>query len=453
MAVTAKTSWNLSPTRLPGGMHYAWVIVGILALVQMIDSSISMAAGVFIAPLSDPKGDFGWGVGTIGAAMSVYFLVGAIYAPVTGWLGDRFGARRMMLVCGIMFIGSMFFLGSISQLWHFVLAFGVMLSLTSSIAFVPLLAAVNPWFRRRLGLGTGILWAAGGVGTALVPPLMGYLLINVGWQTTFWIVGAVGGGIVLLLATIFQNHPADVGLKPYGAIDSDPPDIVINNAMEKIRAKVFNQHIRRTKAFWNLPTIHALGCAGHGMVLIYAIPIAVDRGIDLVSAGVMITIISLVSIPSRLITPVLADLYGPKQIMCLCLLVQGLTALFLFWAQDLRTFYLFAALFGLGFGGEWTGYLVINRKYYGEGPISSCYGWQMSGALVGHALTTMLAGLVIYATGSYTPAIILSIGFSVAGAFLILTLESTSQVLIPDWEESLPPEARLRAIASPSLAN
>ena len=434
-------------------MHYAWVIVGILAIVMVIDSSISMAAGIMVAPLSDPEGQFGWSVGTIGAAMAVYYFIGAIWAPISGWLADRYGPRRVMLVMAIVFIASMFFLGSITQFWHFVLAFGLMLSLTSSFAFVALMAAVSPWFRRRLGLGSGILWAAGGVGTAIVAPLMGYLIVNVGWQSTFWIIGAVGGGIVLLLTPFFRNRPADIGIKPYGAIDSDPPEVVRDPEVERLRAKVFNQHIRRTKAFWNLPTIHALGCAGHGIVMIYAIPIAVDRGIDLVAAGVIISIISVVSIVSRLITPVLCELYGPKHIMSFCLLVQGLTVLFLFSAQDLWTFYLFAAVFGLGFGGEWTGYLVINRQYFGEGPISSCYGWQMSGALIGHAIATVLAGLVIYATDSYNPAIALSIGLSVAGALLIWTLEDTSRVLIPDWEATLPPEARLTSTAPASGAN
>ena len=453
MASTTKPSWNLSPTKLPGGMHYAWVIVGILAVVQIVDSSISMAAGIMVAPLSDPEGEFGWSVGTIGAAMAVYFFIGAIYAPISGWLSDRYGPRRVMLGCAIVFAGSMFFLGSITQFWHFVLAFGVILSLTSSLAFVALMAAVSPWFRRRLGLGSGILWAAGGLGTALVAPLMSYLLVNVGWQSTFWILGGVGGGIVLLLTVVFRNSPADIGIMPYGATEGDAPDVVVDKAAEKIRAKVFNQHIRRTKAFWNLPTIHALGCAGHGIVLIYAIPIAVDRGIDLISAGVIITVISLVSIISRLVTPVLSDVYGPKQVMSLCLLVQGVTVIFLFWAQDLWMFYLFAAIFGLGFGGEWTGYIVINRKYFGEGPIASCYGWQMSGALIGHAIATVLAGLVIYATGSYNPAITLSIALSVGGALLTWTLESTSRVLIPDWEKSLPPEAQFKPIPSASGAN
>ena len=223
-----------------------------------------------------------------------------------------------------------------------------------------------------------------------------------------------------------------MGPEGVGANARDSPEIVIYSATEKLQAKVFNQHIRRTKAFWNLPTISALGRAGRGSVLLYVIPIAVDRGIDLISAGLLITIISLMSIISRLITPILADLYGPKKIMTLCLLGQGLPVFILFWAQDLWVFYFFSTLFGLAFGGEWTGYLVINRKYFGEVPLGNCYGWQISGALIGHAITAVLAGLVIYVTGSFHPAIALSIGFSVGGALLILTLESTSPILIPD---------------------
>ena len=62
--------------------------------------------------------------------------------------------------------------------------------------------------------------------------------------------------------------------------------------------------------------------------------------------------------------------------------------------------------------------------------------------MMGHAITTSLAGLLIYATDSFNPILALSIVFSLGGALVILTLESTSRVLIPYWEESLPPEAR-----------
>tara|TARA_B100000809_G_scaffold49129_1_gene43974 strand:- start:3329 stop:3907 length:579 start_codon:yes stop_codon:yes gene_type:complete len=179
-----------------------------------------------------------------------------------------------------------------------------------------------------------------------------------------------------------------------------------------------------------------------GIVLIYVIPLAVQEGLSTTAAALTITIISLVSIASRLGAPVVAEMWGPRKVMAASLAIQALTVFILFWAHDPWMFYLFAASFGLGFGAEWTGYLEINRRYFGDGPMGSIYGWQMTGAFVGHAVTTFLAGLVIYVTDSFYPVFVLSAAFSAAGLLVIATLESTSHVLIPDWEDSLPPEAR-----------
>ncbi len=449
-AVSRRIRGMGSTAGAPGKLHYAWVIVAILAIAEMIGSSIGLAEGIMIAPLNDPDGAFGWSIRLISLTIAVQYLTGAIFSPISGWLGDRYGPRRLLVACGLLFGGGMLLLGVISQIWHLFVAFGLVLAICGSISFVTLQAAVSPWFKLRLGLGVGILQAAGGVGAAILAPVIGTLLSTVGWQTTFWSIGTVGGGVILILAIFFRNYPKDMGLKAYGAQDDDPSVVAWEPVIEKLRLKVFNQHTRRTKAFWNLPIIHALGCAGHGIILVYIIPIAVDQGISLTSGAVILTILSLVSIIGRFVTPVLCDLYGPKQIMSLSLAIQGLTVLILFASQDLWAFYLFAAAFGLGFGGEWTGYLVINRRYYGDGPIGTCYGWQMTGSFLGHAVITALAGLIIYATGSYNPVLALSAATSLGGVLVIAMLEPTSKVIIPDWEQSLPPEAR--SLPMPPLA-
>ena len=188
--------------------------------------------------------------------------------------------------------------------------------------------------------------------------------------------------------------------------------------------------------------------------MIYVIPMAFERGVfsSLAQAGIILTIISLVSVISRVVTPIMAETYGTRKMMAASLTIQAVTVFMLFWAQDVWAFYLFAAVFGIGFGGEWTGYLVINRQYYGDGPMGTIYGWQTTGALMGHAVATGLAGLVIYATGSFNMVMVLSVGFSVVGVLVIALLDDTSHVLIPDWEDDLPEvvgsgEAQLRPAA------
>ena len=448
---------SISLARLPFGIHYSWVVIAILATVQVFGSSISMAAGIMVPPLNDTEGDFGWSLGTIGIVIAVYYLFGAIYAPITGWLGDRYGSRKMLAASATMFLISMILLSQVREIWQFFLFFGVFLSLTQSLAMVPLMAAVGGWFRRRLGLGIGILWAAGGLGPAILAPLTGYLIDAIGWQGTFMTVGLVGGITMLLLVPLLRNRPADIGIKPYGARPGDTSVAALEKNVERLRLRVFNQHARRTKPFWNLPLIHGLGCAGHGVILIYVIQMAFERDVfsSLASAALILTILSTVSIISRFITPVLAEMYGTRKMMAISLTIQALTVFMLFWAYDPWVFYVFAATFGLGFGGEWTGYLVINRQYYGEGPMGTIYGWQTTGALIGHAVATGLAGLVIYVTGSFNLILFLSIGFSLGGVVVIALLDDTSRILIPDWEDELPLEAQLssaRPQPSPELA-
>ena len=431
--------------RLP--FHYSWIVIAILATVQIFASSISMAAGIMLPPLTDENGAFGWNESLVTLGIACYYGFGAVYAPVTGWLGDRFGARPMLFAAATLYIISMVLLSRISELWHFFLFFGVLLSLTQSLGMVPLMASVSGWFRRRLGLGIGILWAAGGIGTAAFAPLAGWLIETLGWQGNFLIIGLLGGGIMLAMVPFMRNRPADLGIQPYGARPGDSVTAKLAKGMDQLRVKAFNQHIRRTRPFWNLPLIHGLGCAGHGIILIYVAMYAIDSGVfnSLATAGTILAIISLVSIISRFGTPVLAEIYGTRRMMAVSLAIQGFTVpIIMFGPAEPWLFYLFAVSFGIGFGGEWTGYLIINRQYYGDGPMGTVYGWQTTGALMGHFVATSLAGLIMFATGSYLAVLSLSMAYSLGGVAVIALLDSNSHVLIPDWENELPEEARMR---------
>ena len=97
-----------------------------------------------------------------------------------------------------------------------------------------------------------------------------------------------------------------------------------------------------------------------------------------------------------------------------------------------------------------SAFLVINRQYYGMGPVRTIFGFQNMASGLGMALGGLLGGVVYDLFGSYDIAWMISIATSLGGAVFILFLEPTTRVLIPNWEDSLPPEARTLATAPPS---
>ena len=107
--------------------HYAWVIVAIIAGMQIVGSSMRMAFGAFIDPLEE---QFKWSQGGIGFAYALHFIVSALVSPWAGNIGDRLGAKKSMLVGTAVFFIGMVMTAYITELWHFWVTFGVILGLS-----------------------------------------------------------------------------------------------------------------------------------------------------------------------------------------------------------------------------------------------------------------------------------------------------------------------------------
>jgi MFS family permease len=421
--------------------HYAWLIVAIATILQVTTGFVSQAFAVLMVQLEE---DLSWTLTAITLAYFLRSVIGAVLAPVAGWIGDRYGARRAMLVGVFLYVIGMLLLSRIGSIWELYLYYSFILGVSQALFMVNIPTTVAAWFRKRLGRAVGIQQSAGGMGAAVMAPALAYMLGFTDWQTTFMIIPAVGGVIILSLLFLFHSDPADKGMKPYGSTEDDPPTVSSTDpGIAKVRSQVFLRHARRTRAFWNLIAIHHLGCLGHSIIMVGVVLFATTtKGMSLEAASIIITIYSACSIVGRLATPMIADRYGAKWVMVVAYFIQGASVAMLFWVQVPWQFYSFAVIFGIGFGGEMSAFLVINRQYYGMGPVRTVYGFQSMGAGLGMALGGLLVGIIFDTFGSYDIAWIISIAASMAGVLVILTLEPTSRMLIPNWEDSLPEEAR-----------
>ncbi len=420
---------------LSTGIHYAWIIMAIAAVMHMAGGSIRQAFGVLIVPLEDANN---WNPAMVTLAYALASITGALLAPLSGYCTDRYGARKVILVGIFAFIVGALMTGVVSEIWHLWISYGIFLGAASACFNVPIITTASYWFRTHLGYGVGFLQASHGLGPAIMAIMISVLISGSSWKMAFWSAGILGGIMMLALMVFFRNRPGDINIRPFGAPPTEEVVVFRDRVMEGLRIKAFRNSMQSTTTFWKLVAIHFLGCVSHSIVIIYIVPIAVLAGMDNVSAAGVLSTLALVSVSTRFLTPVISDYLGARGTMATAFVWQGLPVLMLFWAQEPWQFYMFAVIFGIGYGGEGSAFPVINRQYFGRGPMGSSFGWQAFGAGSGMAMGAWLGGALFWLFDSYTATILVSTFASVGGAFVIMSMEPTGRVLNLNWEETIP---------------
>src|SRR3989442_12425185 len=73
--------------------------------------------------------------------------------------------------------------------------------------------SVANWFPlRERGLGMGVSIGGIGIGSAITPPLVAWMMVNFGWQSTFYAAGLAGG----LVAGLWGWYATDRPGRPRG---------------------------------------------------------------------------------------------------------------------------------------------------------------------------------------------------------------------------------------------
>jgi MFS family permease len=413
--------------------------------LQLTTNFVSQAFAILVVVMRD---NFGWSLTAIVLAYSLRSIVGALLAPYAGIMGDRYGAKRVMLVGAAFFAGGLVLLSTITQIWQLFIYYSIVLGIAQAMFRVNIPTTVAAWFKKKLGVAVGIQQSAGGMGASVLAPGLTILLTQTDWQTAFMLIGTIGGALVFALLAFFHGEPADRGMRPYGIDENDKTPVeAFTSAVSKVRSQVFMKHARQTRAFWFLPLVHHLGCVGHSIVMVHGVFYATTKGVSLEAAAFIISIYSFSSVASRLMVPILADRLGAKGVMACFYFIQGAAVLMLFWTTEPWQFYIFAVVFGVGFGGEMSAFLVVNRQYFGMGPVRTVFGVQSMASGLGMALGGLVGSVIYDVFGSYNLAWIVSLVGSLGGMMAIFAMESTKQVLIPDWEQSLPQEAQTPAPA------
>src|SRR4051812_13543886 len=216
-----------------------------------------------IRPLHD---EFGWSLGTISAAVSVNLLLYGLTAPFAAALMERFGIRRVIMAALILVsVGSGLTVFMRSS-WQLLLFWGVLVGLgTGSMALGFVAPIAGRWFVKNRGLVTGVLTAGGAAGNLVFLPVLAGLTENHGWRTAALVVSGAALLVVPLVWWRLRDHPAQLGIGPYGGEYEEPKPIApAGAARTALRAL---RDAARTRPFWLLAGGFAIcGATTNGLV-------------------------------------------------------------------------------------------------------------------------------------------------------------------------------------------
>lgn len=202
---------NDRPMTTPAPSRTRWVILSLLLAISIITYidrvNISVAARQIMPALglTDVQ---------MGQVFSAFVLGYALCQIPGGWLGDRWGARRVLTLAVIWWsictaltalaptLPTADWLGVLGSLCLVRFLIGV----GESAALPNFNRVVANWLGpSERGFGIGLAIGGIGIGSALTPPLTAWIMVNFGWQTAFYAAGLLG----LLIAGVWYAYATD----------------------------------------------------------------------------------------------------------------------------------------------------------------------------------------------------------------------------------------------------
>ena len=175
------------------------------SLILALSLGIRHGFGLFLPPMS---AEFGWGREVFAFAIALQNLIWGLAQPFAGAVADRFGARRTIILGGILYGLGLLTMGLADSPWSLSLSAGLLIGLgLSGTSFSVILGAVGravPVEKRSLAMG--IVAAAGSFGQfAMLPGTLG-LISWLGWSAALFAL-ALLVALILPLATMVKDRP------------------------------------------------------------------------------------------------------------------------------------------------------------------------------------------------------------------------------------------------------
>ena len=399
-------------------MFYGWwIVITSAILLTLMSLTVFQGLGTVLVSL---ERQYGWSRTALSGAFSLARVEGAILGPIEGVLVDRVGTRRMVLI-GFILMGLGFvWLSQVDTLWEFYAAF-MTISLGSGLGgWLAIVAMVNNWFEKRRSFAMSIAMSGILLGGLLVP-IFALSIENYEFSAT-----TIGVGIILLIVVgpatwIIRSKPEDMGLAPDGvSIVKESGELLGTSDPSEDESDFTVMQALKTPAFWILTVTQISSSVSIVTLALHLVPKLTDMGMTLSSAGTVVLVYTVVALPAQSIAGYLAERL-PKIIMIsFFLFLQGAGIALIALFDNVIMAYLFAFLYGIGFGGRTPLITAIRGDYFGRKAFATIMGVSQFPMNLAMIVAPLFAGYMFDTTGTYIVPFMTFSVLCIFGSALIL---------------------------------
>ncbi|MBS1808939.1 MAG: MFS transporter [Acidobacteria bacterium] len=389
----------------------AWFVVGAssIGLFLHFGSLLVNSFGVLLTTLCD---QFHWSRTQVSFAFTLATLTAMLTMPLTGWLTDRLGARRLILFCttvfGVLFAALALLTGHLWQLYVIYLLLGLVGPGTSA---VPHASLITRWFTKRRGLALGFAMCGTVLGGVIWPSATQKLLDQFNWRMTYAVLGAAVLFVAVPLLLAFLKEPP-------------AQTISMENSAAPALEGLSRKDAIRSGVLWLMIVAFFIVSATIQACMIHLVPMLKDRGMTPTKAAFAASLFGVAGMAGRLGTGYLLDLVSSVRVpvLAFCCVAAGIFLLF-FGAAGWSSF-VAAMLIGFGYGAESATIPYLVGQYFGLRSFGEIYSYLFITVPLGGALGPVLMGAGFDRLGSYQTGLLLSGIITVIAALLLLALKA-----------------------------
>ncbi len=389
-----------------------WLILASICVILLCTGSIYVWS-VFASSMTEYFNNV-LGLNLTSGDLVIVYTVANSLSPISmisgGWINDRLGPKKVVLLGAVMYGGGMIASGFATGVTYLIVSYGLITGLGIGLIYGTAISTAVKYFPDKRGLIGGITTAVYGMSSVVLPPIVTFIVGKADATVAFKILGVVFLAAIIVCALILE--PCPVGYVPKGYVPA------VNTAGGK---DMEWKAMIKTPVFYVMMLLLMSGAFSGMMITSQTSAVAQNMiGMTAAAASTAVSVLALFNAGGRVVAGYVSDKIGRINTLTITCAISiiGLMSLYLSGNGTTFSFYLGISIVGLCFGAIMGVFPGFTADQFGARNNSVNYGIMFVGFAFAGYFGPQIMSSIYGQTGQYQNAFLIACGLNVAGVIL-----------------------------------